>query len=105
LLTAAGAENAFPDAANWPMISTERIIALAPEVVIINATGDDAAGDRLEAIRRAWANWTSVPAVARGRVHILTEPYLTIPGPRVGLAAEKLAEVIHPPAAAGEGAR
>jgi len=108
LLTVAGAENAFPEAANWPAISPERVIALAPEVVIVNATGDDAAGDRLEAIRRAWANWTTVPAVASGRVHILTEPYLTIPGPRVGLAAQKLAEVIHPPyAAAGpqEGAR
>jgi len=101
LLTVAGAENVFPDASNWPTISTERIIGLAPEVVIVNATGDDAAGDRLEVIRRAWANWTSVPAVAAGRVYILTEPYLTIPGPRVGLAAEKLAEVIHPPATAG----
>jgi len=106
LMAVAGAENAFPDAANWPTISTERIIAFAPEVVIVNATGDDAAGDRLEAIRRAWANWKSIPAVAKGRVYILTEPYLTIPGPRMGLAAEKLAEVIHLPAGgAGEGAR
>lgn len=99
LLAVAGAENAFPEAANWPAVSPERVIALAPEVVIVNATGDDVAGDRLEAVRRAWANWTTVPAVASGRVHILTEPYLTIPGPRMGLAAEKLAEVIHPLAA------
>ncbi|HUU31294.1 MAG TPA: ABC transporter substrate-binding protein, partial [Phycisphaerae bacterium] len=60
------------------------------------ATGDDAAPDRLEAVRRAWAGLTSIPAVASGRVVILSEPYLTIPGPRVGLAAQRLAEVIHP---------
>ena len=100
LLDVAGAENAFPDVANWPQISPQRVIAIGPEIVIVNAVGDEAAADRQEAIRRAWANWTSVPAVAHGRVVILTEACLTIPGPRVGLAARRLADAIHPPAAA-----
>ena len=96
LLEVAGADNAYPDVAQWPTLSPQRAVALAPDVVLINATGDDAAPDRLEAVRRAWANLTSIPAVASGRVVILTEPYLTIPGPRIGLAARLLAEVIHP---------
>jgi iron complex transport system substrate-binding protein len=96
LLSVAGGVNAFPDAADWPTVTPQRVIALAPEIVIVNATGEDAAPDRIEAIRRAWANWTSVPAVSSGRVTILTDPYLTIPGPRVGLAAARLAEIIHP---------
>jgi len=99
LLKVAGGENAYPDAADWPTVTPPKVIAMAPQVVIVNPVGEDAAPDRLEAIRRAWAHWTSVPAVADGRVVILTEPYLTIPGPRVGLAAERLADVIHPEAA------
>ena len=96
LLDVAGAENAYPETADWPTVGPQQVVALAPEVVIINATGEDAPPDRAQAIRRAWASLESVPAVANGRVHILTEPYLTIPGPRVGQAARLLAETIHP---------
>jgi iron complex transport system substrate-binding protein len=98
LLAVAGAENAYPDVADWPAMTPEQAIALAPEVVIINAAGDDAAPDRIEAVRRSWARWTSIPAVANGRVYILTESYLTIPGPRIGKAAIRLSQVIHPEA-------
>jgi iron complex transport system substrate-binding protein len=96
LLTVAGAENAYPDRANWPSIGPQQVVALAPDVVIINAAGDDAPADRIDGIRRAWQSLPSVPAVASGRVHVLTESYLTIPGPRVGQAARLLAETIHP---------
>jgi iron complex transport system substrate-binding protein len=94
----AGGENAYPDRADWPEITPERIIALTPEVVIVNATDEYAAPDRVAAIRRAWDRWTGIPAVARDRVYVLTESYLTIPGPRVGQAARLLAETIHPEA-------
>ncbi len=97
LLNVAGAENAFPDTADWPTITPQRVIQLAPDVVIVNAIGKDAARDRVDAIRRAWENWTSVPAVANGRVYILRDEFLTIPGPSVGLAADRLSRVIHRP--------
>jgi iron complex transport system substrate-binding protein len=96
LLDTAGAENAYPEKADWPTVGPQQVIALAPEVVIINATGDDAPPDRVEAIRKAWASLPAVPAVAHGRVCVLTETYITIPGPRVGQAARLLAETIHP---------
>jgi iron complex transport system substrate-binding protein len=106
LLDVAGAENAYPRQAHWPTISPQQVVELAPEVVIINAVGDDTRPDRLEAIRAGWASLAGVPAVARRRVHILTEPYLTIPGPRVGQAARLLAETIHPELRGGrEGAK
>jgi len=95
LLRAAGAENAYPDRADWPTLGPQQVVALAPEVVIVNAAGPGPP-DRLEVIRRGWAALESVPAVRRGRVHILTDAYLSIPGPRVGLAARRLAETIHP---------
>ena len=107
LLDVAGAENAYPKRADWPTVLPQEVIGLGPEVVIVNAAGEDAAPDRVTAVRRAWANWTSVPAVKNGRVHVLTESFLTIPGPRVAEAAGVLAEAIHPElkAARKEGTR
>lgn len=95
LLNVAGAENAYPEAADWPTITPQQAVAMAPEIVIVNAVGDQGAPDRIEAIRRAWADLKGVPAVAKGRVIVLQDEYLTIPGPGVGLAAERLANVIH----------
>jgi iron complex transport system substrate-binding protein len=96
LLEVAGARNAYPERADWPTVSAQQAIAMEPDVVIVQATNEWGAADRAEAIREAWANWPSIPAVARGRVHVLTQGYLTIPGPRVGEAARLLAETIHP---------
>jgi len=96
LIGVAGGENAYPAAADWPTVTPAKVVAMAPDVVVINAVGDDAAPDRIQAIQRAWEHWASVPAVAKARVHIATATCLTIPGPRVGLAAELLADLIHP---------
>jgi len=95
LLAVAGAENAYPERADWPSIGPAQVVRLRPEIVIINIATPGPA-DRQDVIRRAWEELTSVPAVEAGRIHILTEPYLTIPGPRVGQAARLLAETIHP---------
>jgi len=95
LLDVAGAENAYPDAADWPTVSPQQVVAMQPEVVVINAAVPGPAG-RDEAIRRGWESLSSVPAVRDGRVYVLPEAYLTIPGPRVGQAARVLAETIHP---------
>ncbi len=101
LLQVAGAENAFPKrtdllAKDWPTVGPEQIVEFAPEVVIVHAADLDPASDQARSILQAWANWDSIPAVANGRVHLLVEPFLTIPGPRVGRAARILAETIHP---------
>ena len=96
LLDVAGGQNAYPKKADWPTVGPEDVIGMAPQVVVVNAAGADAAPDRLAAVRGAWANWRSVPAVKNDRVVVLTEAYLTIPGPRVAEAAKLLAEAIHP---------
>lgn len=96
LLDVAGGENAYPKKADWPTVGPADVIGMAPQVVIVNAAGADAAPDRLAAVRAAWTNWKSIPAVKNNRVVILTEAYLTIPGPRVAEAARLLAEAIHP---------
>ena len=42
-------------------------------------------------------------AVREGRVHILTDEFLLIPGPRVVATARRLAQVLHPDAEAADG--
>ena len=48
-----------------------------------------------------WKLLPTLPAVRNGRIHILTDPYLLIPGPRAVLTARRLAEAIHPDVEAG----
>ncbi len=102
LLEVAGAQNAYPERADWPTVSPQRIVELAPEVLLVHAADADPAGDRVRALRRAWDRWRSIPAVASGRVHILTEGFITIPGPRVGEAAMRVARMVHPKPAGRE---
>jgi len=101
LLDVAGADNAYPEAADWPTVSPQQVVAMQPEVVVINAAVPGPA-DRDEVIRRGWESLSSVPAVRDGRVYVRPEAYLTIPGPRVGQAARVLAETIHPDLVAEE---
>ena len=63
MLRAAGARNlgaAFDS--TWPRVSREWLIAAAPEVLV------DASRDPQSAAK-FWARWSSIPAVANGRVH------------------------------------
>ena len=53
----------------------------------------DAAGEQ-----SAWSPLASIPAVRNGRIHLLTGAQFVVPGPRVGLAAEQLARMLHPEA-------
>jgi len=46
--------------------------------------------------RAVWQTLTSVPAVRTGRIHILADDRLAIPGPRVAEAIRLLARVLHP---------
>src|SRR5215470_7732004 len=74
----------------YPRAGLEWLIAAAPELIL------DASEDPQDA-GRYWARWPSLPAVARGRVVALPARELTLPGPWVDRALERLAEAIHGP--------
>ena len=62
------------------------------------------AGD--EARRQLAADWAalpSLPAVRSGRIHVLTDDFLLLPGPRVAHTARRFAQVLHPEAEAADG--
>jgi iron complex transport system substrate-binding protein len=99
LVEIAGGENIFTDAVTrYPQVSKEALIRRAPEVIVECRPGadlDEAARDRLAA---EWNVLPSLPAVRGGRVRVLTDDFLMIPGPRIVETARRLAEVLHPEA-------
>ena len=99
VLRIAGGENVFGDIPRESVQpSHETLIVRAPEAIVeIHATGMMAVAD-LERERTLWSTLASIPAVRDGRLHFLEGSYLVVPGPRMGLAAEALARVLHPDA-------
>ena len=79
-------------------MSSEMVLARAPDVIIELHYGEPRPAARLEAERRVWSVLPSVPAVRNNRVSLLTGNEFVVPGPRVVLAAEQLARALHPEA-------
>jgi len=101
LLTLAGGENVVPSS-GYPRVHFETILRWAPRVIIISAPGDIAPGMTDRQYREPWSRWESLPAVSSGRIIVLRQGYLTIPGPRMGEAARLLLKTLHPALALGK---
>jgi len=97
MLLAAGGADALADIRRQSvMMSTEMVLARAPEVLIeVRSAGDAAAAP---SDLRAWDTLAAVPAVKARRVYLLVGDEFVIPGPRAVLATERLARTLHPDA-------
>jgi iron complex transport system substrate-binding protein len=96
ILEIAGGEDVFADVTRESVqASTELILARAPEV-IIELHGDVMSPEAAAREAKAWSALSSVPAVQRQRVYVLSGQELVVPGPRIVQAAERLARAIHP---------
>lgn len=101
LLVIAGGTDAFADVKQQSVvISSEQVIARAPEAVIelYESKTTDA---KLSAERAVWKQLPAVPAVRNNRIHMLRGDFLTSPGPRVAQAARLLADALHKSRATG----
>jgi iron complex transport system substrate-binding protein len=95
MLETAGGANALEDVKQQSvMLSTELVLARAPDVIIElrYARGDTTAPTDL----RAWDALPAVPAVRNHKVFMLQGEEFVVPGPRVVLATERLARTLHP---------
>jgi iron complex transport system substrate-binding protein len=95
LLDIAGGDNVFGDIERQSLqASTEMILDRRPQAIVEfrygRAAGQDAASAAAE-----WLVLASVPAVRSRRIHVLTGDEFVVPGPRVVLAARRLAEALH----------
>jgi iron complex transport system substrate-binding protein len=95
----AGGANVFADVRRESVQpSQETLLTRAPEVILEVRASRSLMPQQLPAERRAWTPLASIPAVRNNRIHFLTADYLVVPGPRVALAAEAVARVLHPEA-------
>jgi iron complex transport system substrate-binding protein len=94
MLDIAGGDNVFADVKRESVQATsELILSRAPEVILELRSSIDP--DESAAERAAWNILAAVPAVRTGRVHMLADPSLMVPGPRVAQATELIAQALH----------
>ena len=99
LLELAGGADVLSDVKKASVaMSSEMVLARAPEAIIELHYGEPWPSARLDAERRIWTALPSVPAVRTNRVYLVTGDEFVVPGPRVTLVAERLARLLHPDA-------
>jgi iron complex transport system substrate-binding protein len=97
ILDLAGGADALSDIHRQSvMMSTEMILARAPEVIIELHYGVSMPPEQIERERRVWNALPSLPAVRNGRVYLLVGDEFVVPGPRIVSAARRFAETLHP---------
>jgi iron complex transport system substrate-binding protein len=97
MLQMAGGSDALADIHRQSvMMSTEMVLARAPDVIIeLRYTGS---GNAPDSDLRVWNALASVPAVRNHRVYLLRGDEFVVPGPRVAQATERIARTLHPEA-------
>ncbi len=99
LATLAGGTNVLADAKlEYPRISMETVISLAPDVIVdIGEMGEwpADADQRRQATESLWRQQTLVKAVQTGAVHATTNEAFVVPGPRILDVARTLALWFH----------
>jgi iron complex transport system substrate-binding protein len=95
MIEAAGGANAFGDVRQQSLqASAELLIARAPEVIVELRPDEKWSEDRLRQETAIWKGLPSLPAVRSGRVYILADDRLLVPGPRVVEAVRMIARVV-----------
>ena len=104
LLRFAGGVNCLAaDGAGYIPVSKEVVVAADPEAVIVLMAGADGSAGAQDRERRLWRVLGAVRAVKHGRIFLLTESYVSQPGPRMPVLAEALGRCLHPELPAKDG--
>lgn len=98
MVAAAGGANLFADVERESLQATSELILARRPDVILELRGGSLTEPEIRRERRAWNALSSVPAVRAGRVHIVADDRIVVPGPRVAEGAELIARALHPDA-------
>jgi len=99
MLESAGGADVLADIqAQSLQMSSEMVLARAPEVIVELRYGDAAKAPTADSVRRAWNTLPAIPAVKTGSIYLLVGDEFVVPGPRVVDAVRRLAAVLHPDA-------
>jgi iron complex transport system substrate-binding protein len=95
MIDVAGGTNAFGDVRQQSLqASAELLIARAPEVIVELRPDEKWSEDRVRQETAIWKGLPTLPAVRSGRVYILADDRLLVPGPRVVEAVRMIARVV-----------
>ena len=92
-LSAVGGQTCLEGLPGYPMISAEVLLERAPELIVELFAEPVDAETRAE-LRADWAALSAIPAVARGRIAIVSGESLLVPGPRLDQTLDKLGRAI-----------
>ena len=94
MLTLAGGRNPFADIdAESLEVSTQQALDARPEAIIMSWCGVSEDNYRPHIVARR-EGWQSIPAIANGNIHGISEAWLGRPGPRLLEGIERLRQVI-----------
>jgi len=93
LIELAGGENVAREVEGFVTFPMERLLHLAPEVIILPTHAPETGAAPAIA---AWKRWSTLPAVKNGRVFAVEDSLISRPGARLVQGAELLARLIHP---------
>lgn len=99
LITLAGGTNIAAGNTPYPRFSRERVISLAPEVMVISSMARATVFDKVKA---EWMQWSAIPAVRNRAVFIAPTNIFDRPTPRLVEGLEQMARYIHPKLFAGQ---
>lgn len=95
LLEALGARNAVEDLRpGLPALSREGLLALQPDWILELWPSSSPLPRSARALEADWSAWPELRAVARGRVRVLADDRLIVPGPRLVEGARLLQELL-----------
>jgi iron complex transport system substrate-binding protein len=95
LLEIAGGRNIFRNLSGYRQPSLEEIISLNPAIIIEIRNNEPLSEAKKTALKGDWHILHTVDAVINDRILIWTQPFLTIPGPRITAIYDKFKEVCH----------
>jgi iron complex transport system substrate-binding protein len=97
MLELAGGTDIFGDIKRQNVqATTEMLLARAPDVIIEVHPAAGWTPARIKTEMNAWRGLPGLPAVKSGRIHILADDRLMVPGPRIVEAAKLLRSFLHP---------
>lgn len=95
LIRLAGGTNVVHEGGSWPRFSSERLLILQPDVLLLSEA-DGADRDAIVAFIQARPGWRNLKAAGEGRICWVEAGCLLRPGPRSIIALQALAACLHP---------
>ncbi len=93
LIIRAGGKNLAGSHTGYPRFSTEEVLSLSPEIIIVTSMARQKVFER---VMEKWGQWEDLPAVANDRIYLVNSDLVDRPSPRLVKGLEKMARLIHP---------